>query len=362
MEIRTVRAELWSLPLHAPFAISQRIAYTAENVFIFLDCMGDDGPVTGCGASAPVAYVTGETTDTVLAAVAGIERRLSGIRLFSRDEALEIVNEELASMPAARAGLEIAIYDAWGKANGRSLWQLFGGAQPSVQTDITIPITPPAAAGVLAAKAAEAGFNILKIKVGACEGPEEDLARIRAIAQSAPASRIRIDANQAFAAAAAIDFIHKLGGITDRIELIEQPVVHSDIEGLKTVRGAIDYPVFADEAVCTAEDARRLIEHDAVDGINIKLMKSGITGALEIIDLCKAAGKKLMIGCMLETELGIAAAAQLAAGTGAFDHIDLDSHRLLAPVPQITGGITHAGDIITVDTHAAGWGVQVKQD
>jgi len=362
MEIRTVRAELWSLPLHAPFAISQRIAYTAENVFIFLDCDDGSRSVTGFGASAPVAYVTGETTDTVLAAITAIADKLAGIDIDTIDGALAMISGDLDRMPAAKAGLEMAIFDAWGKANNRSLWQRFGAYQPTVQTDITIPITPPEAAGVLAAKAAEAGFTILKIKVGACEGPDVDLARIQAIAQAAPASRLRIDANQAFSPDAAIDFVKRLSAVDSHIELIEQPVVRGDTDGLKSVRDAIDYPVFADEAVCSVDDARELIERDAVDGINIKLMKSGISGALQIIDLCKAAGKKLMIGCMLETELGIAAAAHLAAGTGAFDHIDLDSHRLLAPVPQIRGGIRHEGDIIEVDTEAIGWGVDVRNE
>jgi len=93
-----------------------------------------------------------------------------------------------------------------------------------------------------------------------------------------------------------------------------------------------------------------------VDGINVKLMKSGIGGALEIIALCRAAGRKLMLGCMLETGLGIAAAAQIAAGTGAFDFLDLDSHRLLRPVPGLSGGFAVDGEELVIDG-GAGWNV-----
>src|SRR3569833_266919 len=199
MVIRTVRAELWSLPLHAPFAISQRIAYTAENVFIFLDC----GDVIGNGASAPVAYVTGESTVSVLTAIAAIDAKLAGVDIDEPHAALAIVDHELSSMPAARAGLEMAIFDAWGKATGLSLWKHFGGSQPSIHSDITIPITPPEAAGLLAVQAVEAGFTTLKINVGACEGPDADLDRLRAIMQAAPTSTLRIDANQAFSPQAA---------------------------------------------------------------------------------------------------------------------------------------------------------------
>ena len=92
-----------------------------------------------------------------------------------------------------------------------------------------------------------------------------------------------------------------------------------------------------------------------MDGINIKLMKSGISGALQIVALAQAFGKKLMLGCMLETGLGIAAAASLAAGTGAFDFLDLDSHRLLRPVPGLSGGMTVSGDELVLENQA-GWG------
>lgn len=364
MDIRAVRAELWSMPLRAPFAISQRTAYTAENVFIFVDIAGQSTSLTGVGASAPVAYVTGETTDTVLAAVDALKPTLIGSALDDLDPLLILIKKELSHAPAARAGVEMAIFDAWSKASGVSLWRHFGAAAESVDTDITIPITSADAAGVLARDAIAAGFKALKIKVGSCDGPDADLDRVRAVVDAAPHARLRIDANQAFSPTAAIDFTHRLAATGAIIELIEQPVPRTDIDGLKSVRDAIDYPVFADEAACSPNDVRKLIARDAVDGVNIKLMKSGITGALEIIELCRDAGKKLMIGCMLETELGIAAAAQFTAGTGAFDHVDLDSHRLLSPVPQIRGGLGHDGEKLIVDEEQIraagfGWGVTV---
>jgi L-alanine-DL-glutamate epimerase-like enolase superfamily enzyme len=95
-----------------------------------------------------------------------------------------------------------------------------------------------------------------------------------------------------------------------------------------------------------------------VDGVNVKLMKSGLVGALQIVALCRASGTALMLGCMLESPLGITAAAALAGGTGAFDALDLDSPRLLRPVPGLTGGVGEAGASLRVDGPGPGWGVR----
>jgi L-alanine-DL-glutamate epimerase-like enolase superfamily enzyme len=363
MEIRNVTAELWTLPLHAPFAISQRIAYTAENVFIFVEASDGDESIVGYGASAPVAYVTGETTESVQNAVRSVAEVLTGQKLDRLNPLLSVISEELADSPAARAGIEMAIYDAWAKLHRISLWQHFGAARNGVATDMTIPITSAEAAATLAQAASASGFSTLKIKVGAHEGPDADFDRIRAVVDAVPRVRLRIDANQAFTPEGAIEFAGRLHAFNATVELIEQPVSHDDTDGLKAVRDAIAYPVFADEAARSPKHVWDLINRDAVDGVNIKLMKSGITGALQIIDLCRVAGKKLMIGCMLETELGIAAATQIAAGTGAFDHVDLDSHHLLAPVPQVSGGLKHCGENLTIAHKSGtyGWGVTVEK-
>ena len=141
--------------------------------------------------------------------------------------------------------------------------------------------------------------------------------------------------------------------------MLEQPVDKDDWPGLKYVRDHVPVPVFADEAARDVPSVLRLLQEDAVDGINVKLMKSGLVGALQIIAFCRAAGKKLMLGCMLESGLGIAAAAQIAGGTGAFDFLDLDSHRLLAPLrtdpvgSQLRAGHAPRGDA------GPGWGVTV---
>jgi len=360
MRILSVTARAWTLPLVAPFIIATRVATEARNVQVRVET-----DIAGCGygAAAPVSYVTGESVESVLEAIQAIAPLFEGLAGERLGPILALVGTQLADAPAARAGLEMALYDAWAKHWRMPLWQHFGGAEASLITDMTIPLVSPAEAALLAAQAWGEGFRALKIKVGDEAGPEADIERIAAITHTVPQVRLRIDANQAFAPDAAVAFASELAKADAVIELLEQPVAKEDVAGLKYVRERISYPLFADESARSVAEVIQLLKEDAVDGVNVKLMKSGITGALQIIALCRASGKKLMLGCMLETGLGIAAAAQIAGGTGAFDFLDLDSHRLLCPVPGLGGGFTCAGEeILLGETTVAGWGIQMSSD
>ncbi len=354
--IVSVSAAPWTLPLVAPFVIAARTATEARNVRVRVET---DTGHSGDGASAPVGYVTGESVESVLEALNAVTPRLVGMPTDRLGPLLALA-AELADAPAALAGLEMALYDVWARGRNLPLWQHFGGRQDRVATDLTIPLVAPDAAAELAAAAWADGFRALKIKVGDPSGPEADLARIEAVVGAVPDVRLRIDANQAFTPEAAVQFASALAKVGAAIDLLEQPVAKEDVAGLKYVRRRIAYPLFADESARSVAEALHLLQEDAVDGINVKLMKSGITGALQIITLAKAFGKKLMLGCMLETGLGIAAAAQIAAGTGAFDFLDLDSHRLLKPVPGLTCGYTVQGEELILENEA-GWGTILPQ-
>ena len=355
MRIVAVEAEAWTLALKAPFVIAQRTAHQAQNVRVTVRT--EDTGLVGLGESAPVGYVTGESVPSVLAALDAAGPSLVGQPVERLGPLLTIAARLLPDAPAARAGLEMALYDAWARRRGLALWQFFGGMQTVLTTDLTIPIVPPAEAGALAEAAFRDGFRHLKIKVGDPRGPDTDLARVEAIARGAPGVRLRVDANQGFEPEGAVRFAQALAATGAEIEMLEQPVAREDVAGLKFVRDRVAVPVFADEAARDVPSVRRLLEADAVDGVNVKLMKSGLSEALQIITLCRAMGKRLMLGCMLESSLGIAAAAQIAGGTGAFDFLDLDSYRLLAPVAGLSGGFTATGGTLHVGGEVPGWGV-----
>ena len=361
MRIVSVRARPWTLPLVAPFVIAARSATEARNVRLRVEM--EDGKGSGEGASAPVGYVTGESVESVLDALQAVASEFEGQPTDRLGPLLALAGTLLPDAPAARAGLEMALYDAWAKHWNLPLWQHFGAKQGRMKTDLTIPLVSPDEAAALASDAWAEGFRALKLKVGDAAGPGADLERIAAVVRAVPDVRLRIDANQAFAPDAAVSFANELLATGATVELLEQPVPKEDVAGLKYVRDRVSVPVFADESARNVPEVLRLLREDAVDGVNVKLMKSGLVGALEIVALCRAHGKKLMLGCMLETGLGIAAGAQMAGGLGAFDYLDLDSHRLLRPIPGLSGGFACEGEELVVEGQAgAGWGVGMPEE
>ena len=126
-------------------------------------------------------------------------------------------------------------------------------------------------------------------------------------------------------------------------------------------RLALPALLFADESAQTTSSVVDLLKREAVDGVNVKLMKSGLVGALEIAGLCRAHGVKLMVGCMLESQLPLTAACALVAGAGLFDYIDLDSHHLLSPSDLFYGGMLAENSTLMPESEKPGWGVSINR-
>jgi len=169
----------------------------------------------------------------------------------------------------------------------------------------------------------KSGFKSIKIKVG--EELKKDI-RIRvmeAIHEVSKGAKYIVDANTGYTPKEAITFAREIYARGIDINVYEQPVQAQNIEGLKLVRYNSPFPVAADESARTRYDVLR------VDFVNIKLMKSGISDALAIVEMANTAKIQLMIGCMSESSVGINQSVQFALGTGAFAFHDLDSHLML---------------------------------
>lgn len=322
-KIVSISSGIFRTPLHNPFVTSQGMTTEARGVAVSIKC--DDG-VDSRGESVPVQYVTGETCETVLQTVERVSSILTGEDVLDYKRLLELIGKAAPSSPSARCGLEMAALNAYSLTSNISLHQTFGGAVNSVETDVTIPIVENGPELAVAAWAR--GIRVFKMKVGA-DQRAADFARIEAVQLALPDARFRIDANQAFTPTDALEFISKLIADGVHVELLEQPVHKDDFEGLDFVAKHSPVPVFADESVCTIEDARRLSSSTCVHGINCKINKNGIQGVLDIIGHAKSTGRELMLGCMLETRFSTAISLALACGTGAFQFIDLDSPQLL---------------------------------
>lgn len=325
LRLISIASEIQETPLHSPFVTSQGRADRARCLSIrFRLSNGQEA----FGEATPVEYVTGETVESVQKTVERIAPQLIGMEIERYRTLLDTILECAPAEPSARCGLEMATLEAWSLAKGLPLQSLWGGESDSVESDLTIPIVPEA--GEIAAFAYATGIRVFKIKIGGGT-LEEDFARVSAVRQAAPEAVLRVDANQALTPDQAIHFVHRLLEEGTHIQLLEQPVPMHDWEGLARVAEASPVPIFADESVRSPQDALRLVG-TPVQGFNLKINKCGISGVLDIISIAKAAGRKLMLGCMLETRRSIALSLALACGTGAFDYVDLDSHLLLNEV------------------------------
>lgn len=273
----------------------------------------------GIGEASASSYYN-ESWETALSYFKRIQEKL-GNEFEAEELSAALKSEYKGFNQAARAALDMALLDLQGKIKGKSVYKLLG-----LSGEIKTPISHTIGIDTLEkmqAKALKAGeFEVLKVKVGV-PGDMEMVKAVREVTDK----RIRADANAGWETEEAI---HKINQLEDLgVEFVEQPLKPENKEGLKEIRKNTFLPVILDEPVCTSGDIPQWA--GLCDGINIKLMKSGgITEALNMIRLAKSLGMKVMLGCMIESSLGISAAAQLASEA---DYLDLDSHLLIENDP-----------------------------
>ena len=308
------------LELHVstPFQISRGTQTVAKNLFIEL---AHDG-LTGWGEGAPDGGgYYGENRETMRVALQTLLAAVQDDPLCIEESTHRMSRVYYHGHGAAKAAIDMALHDMAAKVLGVPLYRMLGlSPSQAPPTSFTIAIEAPEVMAQRAAAAAD--FPVLKLKVGT-ENDEEIIRRVRA----ATHARIRVDANGAWSAKDAVRHIHAMQEYD--IELIEQPVPASDVEGLRFVRDRVSIPVVADESCVTIHDVARVA--DAVDGINIKLAKcGGIRNAIAMIHAAREHHLLVMLGCMISSSLSITAAAHLASLT---DFVDLDGALLLADDP-----------------------------
>ena len=345
MRIEKIELGTITLPLAHPFKTALR---TVEHIHDIVVRVTDNEGRVGYGEAPPTAVITGDTLGSITCAIEEfIAPAIVGMDLADLDAVMAKLNGCMVHNSSPKAAVDMALYDLWAKAQGKPLYQLLGNAKASFETDLTISVNPTEEMVRDALEAVEKGFHILKIKVGK-EGLA-DVERIAAIREAVgPDITLRVDANQGWTAAQSVAIIKKLEDKGLNIELVEQPVAARDFEGLKAVTAQVDTPILADEAVFSPADALHIIETHAADYLNIKLMKTGgIHNALKICEAAKKNGVKCLIGCMLESQIAVAAAAHLCAGQGIITMADLDGPSLCAS-PLMPGGPVFDGAMITM--------------
>ncbi len=327
--VRSVVARKLDVPMKKPFGIAGGAQVEAKNVLVEL--VTDRG-VHGWGEGAPFPAFNGENQEMVLAACAVAAPRLEGIALDDDEAIRTVVRASCGDAPSAACAIETAVFDARARVAGRSLLDLFGGAEHEVITDITI--TTGTVEDAVREAHAFAAFRTLKIKVGGGD-VDRDVARVLAIRAARPDARLLVDANGGFTVDEALHFAARTAEA--RIALFEQPIAPGEWDALAEVRRRSGLVVAIDESVTSAEDVSEARRRRAADAVNVKIMKSGIFEALEIVRRAKAEGLLRMIGGMVETRLAMGMSACIAAGFGGFDVIDLDTPLFLASDPFVGG-------------------------
>ena len=332
-----ISLEIKELILRNPWTTARNTAHTKQNVFVKLEKAG----YVGYGEAAPnIRYE--ETPEKTFQQIKDVGNIFVEQDLRCYMKIKEVLDEKITDQSCAKAALDMALMDWIGKTLKIPLYQLWG-LDPSRVPVTSFSIGIDTAESIRQKVEDASQYPILKIKIGT-DRDEQIVNTVR----SATEKPLRVDANEGWKskeiAVKKIEWLVKQG-----IELVEQPLPAEMLEETAWLRERCEIPIIADEAVKCSGDILRL--SGVYDGINIKLMKAGgLLEAYNMIHIARALDLKIMLGCMIESSLGISAAAQLAPLA---DYTDLDGHLLITNDP-FRGITVDAGKLILKDKPGIG--------
>ncbi len=326
MKITDIKTEVERIELKTPFKTALRTATHVEFVMVFVET---DGGYLGIGEAPATKAITGEGIEDILCSIQSVQELFFGL---SPEEALDTLHSTKIGS-SAKAALDLAFVHLLSLEAKKPLYDYFGGVDITpLQTDVTISLNESAVMLRDAKKAFDEGMEILKVKVGS--DVLHAVGVVRDIAKELPSAKILVDANQAWSVEDSEFFIANMFDVV--IELIEQPVVASDLDGLKKITELSHIPILADEAAFILEDVKKVVISKSADMINIKFMKcGGVSKAIEILEYARAQKVPCMLGSMLEGPYSINMALHLAfAYRDVIKYIDLDSPLLYKEIPS----------------------------
>lgn len=355
--MKITRVDAWPvvMPLEEPYTIAYETISSTTNVFLVIET---NKGLSGFGCAAPDLEVTGETPEGTLQAARDIVApALTGSDPLRPVMLLERLKPHLCGHPALMAGVDMALYDLMAKVAGMPLWKLLGGFRDRIKTSVTIGILPMEETVEMARRWLKEGFKSLKLKGG--RSVEADIEKVLKIREVAGGSvELRFDANQGYTLEQTVRFVE--GVRSAKLELIEQPTPRGEPDLLGRVCSSVHLPVMADESLMNLRDAFRLARRDLADMVNIKLMKvGGITEALKINSVAQSAGLEVMVGCMDEAALAIAAGLHFALARPNVEYADLDGHLGLSNDPSQGAVIIRDGFLYPNGMPGLGFGVSV---
>ena len=328
MKITRIDAFPVKLPFKEPFVIANA---AFSDLFYVIVRLSTDCGIVGWGEAIPAWEVTGETQFGVIDAIHHFcEPHKTGVTLIGEEiSSFEDVKALIGTMnppdapqvvwgaPSAKAAIEAAVLDAYGKRAGKPVYSLFGGRRMPIPVTHVIGIYGVEETLARVERAVATGAETIKLKVGTPEvgglpGYERDIQVVRqsrALAGQRQASiRLVADANQGFITPEkTLAFVSEIEGCLD---WLEQPILAGDRSGFREIREGCDIALMADESVHDIHDARLLLEWKAIDYLNLKFMKTGgMVEALRMADLAEDYGVPCQMGSMLENQIGCAICA-----------------------------------------------------
>ncbi len=321
MKVKSVEAFPVSIPLKNPFKIALGTMTHSPHAIVKLTLEND---MVGWGEASTWHAVYGCDQHMLVWVIKNyLGSAIVGKEIFQIEHVIEKMDRVIPENSMAKAGVEIALCDAWAKCLKTPLHRLIGGALRDTLPVIEgVDIIDPKEASAKAVKYVEQGFQCIKVKIGL--DPNEDIERVAEVRRAVGEKvLIRVDANQGYDRSSALKVCRAMERFS--LQWIEQPLAHWDIEGLAKLAKVIGTPIALDESVCTVQDAYQVIKAGAADVINIKISKcGGILKSKKIAAIAESAGIPCFLGSCLETGIGTTAGLQFAASCSNLDpHIEL---------------------------------------
>jgi len=342
MKITHTEIYRFSIPME-PFVIATGTMHFAQNVLIRIYT---DSGIHGVGECSAFPMIVGETQETCLAMAKDFAKILIGKDPLDIPERMNDFLGYAAHNGTIKSAFDMALFDIAAKHADLPLYRFLGGQKRSVETDMTIGIDSPENMALSALKYQQQGCRILKIKLG--KKVHEDIERVRQIREAVgEVMTIRLDANQGWNFD---DALYALGALVPfNIEFCEQPMRTWFDDRLPELKANSPIKLMADESCYNHHDARKLINSQSFEYLNIKFSKSGgILEAQKIHEVALQTGTKCMIGSMLESRIALTANLHFALSSPNVIFFDLDTCLLGHLVDPVIGGLTYDGFFLDV--------------
>jgi L-alanine-DL-glutamate epimerase-like enolase superfamily enzyme len=358
-DLHIVQIELYklSIPLKEPFVISLGTIHNAENVIVVIRT---NKGISGFGECSPFMTINGESQSTCFMTGQYLAETLKAKDPLDIKGCMKMIDKIIYANTSIKSAFDIALHDIAAQYAGVPLYKFLGGEKNKILiTDYTVSIGDPQKMAGNALKIKEAGYQVIKVKLG--EDKKSDVARVKAIRKAIGKKiPIRIDANQGWDVKTAIKTLQALKDYN--IQFCEEPIPRWNFMNLEKVKKKSPIPVMADESCSDHHDAERLIQLNACDMFNLKLGKSsGLLKSRKIIALAEKENMTMQVGGFMESKITVTANAHLALCSKNILYCDFDTPLMFAEDP-VSGGITYKQNGIVEVPETPGLGAWINKE